>query len=124
MIATTGRSPSPFARRARGLALAWLGLLALLLLSLGSAYLKLGNGNLVAGLLIAALKSAIVAWWFMQLRLASATVRTAAFVGLFMLALLATLSGVDYATRLPETAPVQPAQQLDRQLGGPAQMRP
>jgi cytochrome c oxidase subunit IV len=112
---STPRAPaaSPFAARARGLALAWVALLILMLLSLGSAYLKLGAGNAVTGLVIAAIKATIVAWWFMQLRLASATVRAAALVGLFVLALLATLSGVDYATRLPEPAPVQAPRQLE-----------
>ena len=43
---------------------------------------------------------------------ASATLRTAAFVGLFMLGLLATLSGVDYATRLVDPASVQAPKQL------------
>jgi cytochrome c oxidase subunit IV len=103
---------SPFAARAKALLLAWAVLLVLMLLSLGSAYLKLGTGNAVAGLGIAATKAAIVAWWFMQLRLASATLRIAALVGLFMLALLAMLSGVDYATRPDEPAAVQAPQQL------------
>jgi cytochrome c oxidase subunit 4 len=105
--------PTPFAREARGLGVAWLALLALMLLSLGSAYLRLGTGNLVAGLVIAALKAAIVAWWFMHLRVASATLRTTALVALFMLALLSSLSGVDYATRRHEPAAVQQPQQIE-----------
>jgi cytochrome c oxidase subunit 4 len=107
------RSSPPFAAEARGLAVAWLALLALMLLSLGSAYLHLGTGNVVASIGIAVIKAAIVAWWFMHLRVESATLRTAALVGLFLLAVLATLSGVDYATRLPEPAAVQTPQQIE-----------
>jgi cytochrome c oxidase subunit 4 len=103
---------TPFASRARRLMLAWVALLVLMLTSLGSAYLNLGIGNAAASLGIAAIKTAIVAWWFMELRLASATLRTVALVGLFMLGLLATLSGIDYATRLVDPAAVQAPQQL------------
>src|SRR5204863_157149 len=63
---------------ARGLAWAWLALLLLMLVSLGSAYLKLGAGNVVAGIAIAIVKAGIVVWWFMQLRRASAMTRIAA----------------------------------------------
>jgi cytochrome c oxidase subunit 4 len=112
-MSTAGsRRPSPFATHAKHLLLAWSALLLLMLISLGSAYLNLGTGNAVAGIAIAAVKAAIVAWWFMQLRLESALVRSAALVGLFMLALLATLSGIDYSTRLSEVASVQAPQQL------------
>jgi cytochrome c oxidase subunit 4 len=94
-------------RQARGLALAWLALLGLMLASLGSAYLKLGAFNLVAGLAIAALKSAIVAWLFMRLRRDGPLIRLVAFVGLGAWALLAGLSGVDYATRATTHAAVE-----------------
>ena len=103
---------SAFARRAWRLLFAWAALLILMLLSVGSAYLRVGAGNAAASLGIAAIKTAIVAWWFMQLRLGSATLRTVAVIGLFMLGLLATLSGVDYATRLVDPASVQAPKQL------------
>jgi cytochrome c oxidase subunit 4 len=109
-------APAPVAARARRLVLAWVALLALMLASLGSAYLHLGVGNAAASLGIAAIKTAIVAWWFMELRLASATLRTVALAGLFMLGLLATLSGVDYATRLVDPAAMQAPQQLQPAL--------
>jgi cytochrome c oxidase subunit 4 len=112
---STGRDsrPSSFATEARGLALAWLALLTLMMLSLGSAYLRLGSGNIVASLLIASIKTAIVAWWFMHLRVESATLRTTALVALFMLALLSSLSGVDYSTRRADPAAVQAPQQIE-----------
>jgi len=105
------RTPT-FARERRGIALAWIALLALMLTSLGSAYLKLGPWNMVAGLVIAGIKVAIVAWLFMRLRAAGALIRLAAVAGLGTWGLLLALSGVDYATRTLTSAAVQRPQQL------------
>jgi len=101
-----------FACTLRVAGLAWLALLALMLASLGSAYLKLGPWNMVAGLAIATLKAAIVAWLFMRLREAGALVRLVACTGVAVGGLLFGLSGVDYATRVVTPAPVQRPQQL------------
>jgi cytochrome c oxidase subunit IV len=101
-----------FKRHAFKLLLAWLALLVLMLSSLGSAYLSLGVGNLIAGVAIATVKSSIVALLFMRLARSSATVRLVAVVGIAMWLLLAGLSGVDYATRSRQPA----AFQLPRQL--------
>ena len=101
-----------FKRHAFKLLLAWLALLVLMLSSLGSAYLSLGVGNLIAGVAIATVKSSIVALLFMRLAGSSATVRLVAVVGIAMWLLLAGLSGVDYATRSRQPA----AFQLPRQL--------
>ncbi|MBV9891350.1 MAG: cytochrome C oxidase subunit IV family protein [Rhizobacter sp.] len=98
--------------QARSFAIAWLVLLALMLTSLATAYLDLGAGNAAAGLAIAFVKSAIVLWLFMRLRTSSATVRIVAAVALATLAILATLSGIDYATRRAEPAAFQPARQV------------
>jgi cytochrome c oxidase subunit IV len=101
-----------FKRHAFKLLLAWLALLVLMLSSLGSAYLSLGVGNLIAGVAIATVKSSIVALLFMRLARSSATVRLVAVVGIATWLLLAGLSGVDYATRSRQPA----AFQLPRQL--------
>jgi cytochrome c oxidase subunit 4 len=100
-----------FNRHVRRLALAWLALIVLMLASLASAYVPLGIGNAVAGLAIAALKSAIVVALFMRLAEASAMIRIVAVIAVAFWLLLAGLSGVDYATRPGEPAPFQkPAQ--------------
>ena len=101
-----------FARRMRRLVGAWLALIALMLASLGSAYLALGVFKPIAGIAIATLKSAIVLGLFMQLAKASGMVRIVAAAGLFTWALLIALSGVDYATRQVETAAMQTPQQV------------
>ena len=108
------RSPG-FARSARTIATAWLALLVLMLASLGSAYLKLGSWNMVAGLAIAAVKTAIVAWLFMRLRESGALIRLVAVVGLGVWCILLVLSGVDYETRRVTPAAVQRPLQLSPQ---------
>ena len=108
--------------RRRGLRLgaAWVALLALMLTSLGSAYLPLGPWNLVVGLAIATCKSLIVLWLFMGLVRAPATLRLAAALGFATLSLLFALSSVDYATREVHPAPLQQPRQLHPAgTGGP-----
>ena len=85
--------------------LAWIGLLTLLALTLGSAFIPMGFMNSVVNLAIAALKALVVAIFFMHLRYAHGLLRLAAVIGLFMLALLVGLSGADYATRHIAPAP-------------------
>ena len=104
--------------RARAFAIAWVVLLALMLTSLGSAYLDLGAGNAVAGLVIAFVKSAIVVWLFMRLRTSAAAVRIVAATALVTLMILGALSGVDYATRRSEPAAFQSPRQAPSFTGG------
>lgn len=99
-------------RRVRRILVAWGALLALMLASLGSAYLPLGVGNLIAGLAVATVKSLLVLGLFMGLLRAPPTLRLVAALGFAMLALLFGLSSVDYATREVKAAPAQPALQL------------
>ncbi|HKB53035.1 MAG TPA: Caa(3)-type oxidase subunit IV [Ramlibacter sp.] len=106
-----------FRRRRRRIAIAWIALLALMLTSLGSAYLSLGIGNVIAGLVIATIKSSIVVIVFMGLGRSSAMVRIAAAAALSMWFVLAGLSGVDYATRPHEPARYQSPRQLQPLTG-------
>ena len=109
-----GRKPATTLRaKAWQFGFVWLALMVLLFSSLGSAYLKLGIGNLVAGIAIAVLKTALVVWLFMELKVASGMVRVVGLTGLFMLSVLFLLSGVDYRTRLDEPAAVQAPAQVE-----------
>lgn len=109
---TARRPPPTWRSEARALAGAWLALLTLMTATLIASYLPLGAGNTVAAIVIAIVKTAIVALWFMHLRRASGVVRLAAGCALCLLAVLLALSGVDYLTRLDEPAPVQAPQQI------------
>ena len=118
-------STSGLRARAVRLIAAWVALIALMLTSLGSAYVPLGPWNLVASVAIASIKSLIVLALFMGLLRAPALLRIVAGIGFALLALLFGLSGVDYATRVsPPAAVQQPAQvHLSRHVspsGGPS----
>ena len=112
--------PAPaekFGRALRRLVFTWVALLVLMSLSLGSAYIALGNGNFAVSLAIAAIKASLVVWIFMQLKLAPPVTRIAALAGLMFLAVLMTLGGFDYATRNATPAPWQVPQQVAPALG-------
>lgn len=83
----------------RTLVSTWVALMALLALTLASAYIPMGPWNTAANMAIAALKTLLVALFFMHLARASVLKRLAAAAALFTLALLLGLSGADYATR-------------------------
>lgn len=98
--------------RWRPVALAWAALMALLLLTLGLAYLPLGRLNLVAALAIAAAKAALVVVVFMHPRRGPSALRVAAVVGVATLSLLFGLSSLDFGTRHAEPAAAQVPKQL------------
>lgn len=93
-----------FRRRARRLAVVLLALLVLLMLSLGSAYLSLGAFNLVASLVIAAIKIGLIVVFFMHLPRATPWSRLAAWAAVVLLAVLGALSTFDAVTRTPGQA--------------------
>jgi cytochrome c oxidase subunit 4 len=84
---------------ARTYVLVWVSLLALLLVTLGSAYVPLGRLNGAVNLAIAAAKALLVAFFFMHLRSAHSMLRIAAAAGFFWLAILIGLSLTDFAVR-------------------------
>jgi cytochrome c oxidase subunit 4 len=81
--------------------LAWAALMALMALMAlrPRAHSPLGEWNTVINLAIAALKAALVAWFFMHLRRVAPLTRALAVAAVFMLALLFGLSSTDFATR-------------------------
>ena len=85
--------------------LVWAAQLALLFISLGSAYLSLGSFNVVANLGLAAVQMLLGALFFMHLKDASALVRMFSAVGLVWLLLLFGLTLADFLTRHPVPAP-------------------
>jgi len=89
----------------RAYAITWAALLVLLALTFALAHLRLGAFNPVASLVIAAVKAALVALFFMHLRRGRALLVLFALVAPFALAILFTLSGADYITREVHPAP-------------------
>lgn len=103
-----------FRAQARRLVLVWLALLGLLALTCGCAYLRLGSFNLVAALLIAAAKIALIALCFMRLGRASGWSRASAAVALLAAAVLGAFFALEAGTRGGAAAPYQPADTLHR----------
>ena len=83
----------------RHIVLAWVGLVALLGLTLGMAFVPLGKGNIAVALAIGAAKALIVIFVFMELARGHPLKLIFAGAGLFWLIILFGLSFTDYATR-------------------------
>ena len=75
------------------------GLMLLLAMTVGLAYVDLGPFNTVAAMLISLAKAALILAFFMHLTKASALVRLFAFAGFFWLAILLALALGDFLTR-------------------------
>jgi len=93
-------------RPPRIIVFAWLGLLALLTLTVFAAYLPLGTFNTVIALAIAATKAALVAAIFMELRERNSLTLPFAIAGFFWLGIMLWLALSDYVTR-PNFPPAQ-----------------
>lgn len=78
-------------------------LLALLLLSAGTALLPLGVFNTLSNLGIAAVKALLVLLFFMRLKYSDPLLRIVAGIGFAWLAILITLALADVLTRTPLT---------------------
>jgi cytochrome c oxidase subunit 4 len=84
---------------ARAYLLVWAALIALLLLTLGSAYLKLGWLNGPINLAIALVKALLVMIFFMHLRSGHHMLRIVAAAGFFWLVILIGLAFTDILAR-------------------------
>lgn len=79
--------------------LVWLVLLALLALTIGSAFLPLGRANTPLNLAISVTQAALVMLFSMHLRSAHPLLRIIAVIGFFGIAILITLSLSDVLSR-------------------------
>jgi cytochrome c oxidase subunit 4 len=86
-------------RPPRILVLSWIGLLALLALTVSAAYLPLGAANTVIAMAIAGVKGALVATVFMELRERHPLTIPFAGAGFFWLGIMLWLALADYVTR-------------------------
>jgi cytochrome c oxidase subunit IV len=77
----------------------WLALLALLALTIGSAFLALGWANTPLNLAISVTQAALVMLFSMHLRAAHPLLRVIAAIGFFGIAILITLSLFDVLWR-------------------------
>ena len=91
-------APGPRARTRR-FVVAWIALLVLLSLTVGSSLIPLGHLNVVLNFAIAVAKAAIVAIVFMELGSSSSTLRLTAVVGIIWLSILGGLALADLLAR-------------------------
>lgn len=84
----------------RSYMLVWAGLMLLLGLTLGSAYIQMGPFNAVVNIGVALAKMLLVMIFFMHLRHATPLVRVFSMVGLLWLLVLLVLSLSDYLFRV------------------------
>ncbi len=98
----------------RPLLFGWVGLLALLGLQVGLAFLPLGQAHLYFALGVSVAMATIVAWIFMELASAPHLARIFAYAGLFWVMVLFSLGGSDYATRAWNRAVESPAAAAER----------
>lgn len=87
-------------RPSTDLVLCWIGLLALLGLTVVLSYQPLASFNFPVATTIAAIKAGLVAAIFMELRHRSGVVRAFAAAGFFWLAILLWLGLMDFLTRV------------------------
>ena len=92
MINRTGTDPKVYV-------LVWLVLLALLALTIGSAFLSLGWVNTPLNLAISVTQAALVMLFSMHLRSAHPLMRIIAVIGFFGIAIMITLSLFDVLSR-------------------------
>ena len=83
----------------RGPLLAWVVLLVLAAISLGSAYVPLGAGNVTLNLVISAIMAIVLAIFLMDLRSAQTLIRVVAVTGVFWLIFMFALTFSDYLSR-------------------------
>jgi cytochrome c oxidase subunit IV len=102
-----------FRRHARHLLFAWIALIALMLASLGSAYLRLGAGNAVASIGIAVIKAAIIVAVFMGLARGGITIRIVAAAAFGTWLIMLGLGSVDVASRARGQSVMQPPHQFE-----------
>jgi cytochrome c oxidase subunit 4 len=76
-----------------------IALLGLLALTIAAAYLNLGPFNTVTALLIAIIKAALIALFFMHLRYSKPLMWIFAGAGVFWLGIMLVLALSDYLTR-------------------------
>jgi cytochrome c oxidase subunit 4 len=77
----------------------WIALLILTCITVGVAYLNLGAFSVVVALVIATIKSLLVALFFMEVRYSPAITKIVLVAGVFWLMIMLLLSLTDFASR-------------------------
>lgn len=77
----------------------FLALMVLTALTVGAAFVDLGQFNFLVAMIIAAFKASLVIWYFMHVKYASKLTKLTVATGMFFLAILLGLLLLDYASK-------------------------
>ena len=77
----------------------FLALMVLTAVTVGAAFVDLGQFNFLVAMIIAGFKASLVIWYFMHVKYASKLTKLTVATGLFFLAILLGLFMVDYGSK-------------------------
>ena len=77
----------------------FLALMVLTAVTVGAAFVNLGQFNFLVALIIAVFKASLVIWYFMHVKYQSGLTKLTVATGLFFLTILLTLTMVDYSSK-------------------------
>jgi cytochrome c oxidase subunit 4 len=88
----------------------FLALMVLTAATVGAAYVDLGQFNFLVAMIIAVFKASLVVWFFMHVKYQSSLTKLTVATGLFFLAILLSMTLIDYASKdfTPMLPPVNP----------------
>jgi cytochrome c oxidase subunit IV len=97
----------------------FLSLMVLTAVTVGAAYINLGQFNFLVAMIIAVFKASLVVWFFMHVKYQSSLTKLTVATGLFFLALLLGMMLIDYTSK--NFTPMLPPTNPDAVIGSPAQ---
>jgi len=94
----------------------FLALLVGTALTVGAAFVDLGQFNFAVAMLIAAFKASLVVWYFMHVKYQSSLTKLTVATGLFFLTILLGMMMIDYGGRAfsPQAAPTDPMSEMGK----------
>ena len=89
----------------------FLALMVLTALTVGAAFVNLGQFNFLVAMVIAGFKASLVIWYFMHVKYQSQLTKLTVATGLFFLAILLGMMLIDYSSKTSRRCrrrPIQP----------------
>jgi cytochrome c oxidase subunit 4 len=99
----------------------FLALMVLTAVTVGAAFVNLGQFNFLVAMIIAVFKASLVVWYFMHVKYQSRLTKLTVATGLFFLAILLGLMLVDYGSK--GFTPMPPPTDSESVIGGSPEAR-
>ena len=93
----------------------FLALMVMTGVTVGAAYVNLGQFNFPVAMIIACFKASLVIWYFMHVKYQSRLTKLTLATGLFFLAMLLSMMLIDYTSK--DFTPMPPKVSPDAELG-------